>query len=138
MINRTIQQQINSKLSNLLYFLFFYYRDKWIEWSEKKLAIMLYPNITRNFSESWECFDYTSSVSEWDPLSRVANRLLGPVAMSFANGKIKKKYGIVNEREELAAVCQEWVSALGDRPFLHGESPTMPGQQLGLSCLPSS
>lgn len=32
--------------------------DKWLEWSEKKLAVLLYPNITRSMKESWECFRY--------------------------------------------------------------------------------
>jgi microsomal prostaglandin-E synthase 2 len=43
--------------------------DKWSEWSEKKLAVYLYPNITRSFSESYECFGYTSSVASWNVVS---------------------------------------------------------------------
>ena len=45
--------------------------EKWMEWSEKKLAVMLYPNITRNFNESWEAFEYCGDVDEWDSISRI-------------------------------------------------------------------
>lgn len=100
--------------------------EKWMEWSEKRLAVMLYPNITRNFNEAWEAFAYTSNVDSWDPIAKYSNRTLGPVAMYFANGKIKKKYNIVNEREELKAVLEEWTTAVGGKKFLHGDKITMP------------
>ncbi len=101
--------------------------EKWMEWSEKKLAVMLYPNITRNFNESWEAFEYCGDVDEWDSISRISNRYLGPVAMYFANGKIKKKYNIMDERTELLEVVDTWLSALtstnGD--FLQGKVISM-------------
>ena len=88
---------------------------------------MLYPNITRNFNESWEAFGYCGDVDEWDSISRISNRYLGPVAMYFANGKIKKKYNIVDERTELLEVVDTWLSALtstnGD--FLQGKVISM-------------
>lgn len=100
--------------------------EKWMEWSEKRLAVMLYPNITRNFNEAWEAFAYTTSVDSWDPLAKYSNRTLGPVAMYFANGRIKKKYNIINEREELKSVLEEWTSAVAGKKFLHGDRVTMP------------
>ena len=103
---------------------------QWAEWSEARLAVMLYPNITRNFHESWEAFDYCKDVESWTVVDRYTNRVLGPVAMYFANGKVKKKHGIVHEREELAAVCSEWTTAVSKTanagPFLHGAKVTMP------------
>jgi microsomal prostaglandin-E synthase 2 len=103
---------------------------QWAEWSEARLAVMLYPNITRNFQESWEAFDYCKGVESWTVVDRYTNRFFGPVAMYFANGKVKKKHGIVHEREELAAVCSEWTAAVGKTanagPFLHGAKVTMP------------
>lgn len=100
--------------------------EKWMEWSEKKLAVMLYPNFTRNFTESWEAFAYASNVDSWGALAKASNRTIGPLAMYLANGKIKKKYGIVDERAELRTVLAEWTSAIKDRKFLHGEKVTMP------------
>lgn len=98
----------------------------WNDWSEKKLAVMLYPNITRSFGESWECFSYSNDVKTWSAMERLSVRVLGSVAMSFVNGKIKKKYGIVREREELYSLLEEWTTAVGGKAFLHGESPSMP------------
>ncbi len=104
--------------------------DKWSTWSEKKLAVMLYPNITRSMSESWECFGYTEDVLEWNPLARVGTRIAGAAAMTLANGKIKSKYNIVDERAELDAVIKEWVDAVAATadtgPFLHGNTVTLP------------
>jgi len=100
--------------------------EKWSDWSEKRLAVMLYPNITRNLNESWECFGYTSEVLEWNPIVRIGTRMAGAGAMMLANGKIKKKYGIVDERAELEVVLQEWTSAVGSKDFLHGSAVTLP------------
>lgn len=100
--------------------------DKWMEWSEKRLAILLYPNITRSKEECWECFSYADEVSSWGFFWRSAVRSIGPIAMSFANGRIKKKYGIEDERKELKEVLSEWVTALDGKKFLHGEKVTLP------------
>ena len=100
--------------------------EKWGEWSEKRLAVYLYPNITRSMEESWECFGYTGDIKEWTPLNRVGTRVAGTVAMTLANGKIKKKYNIQDERGELQECLNEWLSALGDKKFLHGDAVTLP------------
>jgi microsomal prostaglandin-E synthase 2 len=99
---------------------------EWSDWADLKLAVMLYPNITRTMSESWECFGYIDDVKTWNMPTRAVTKALGTVAMSFANGKIKKKYGIVDERQELLSCLQVWTLALGGKNFLHGDSITMP------------
>ncbi len=99
---------------------------QWNEWSEKKLAVMLYPNITRSFAESWDCFGYSSDVESWSAVQRYLVRVIGPIAMYFVNGKIKKKYGIVNEREELHTLLLDWTGALGANKFLHGDELSLP------------
>lgn len=100
--------------------------EKWMEWSDRKLAVMLYPNITRSFKESWECFEYTNNVQEWSYPERKVTHLAGAFFMMLANGKIKKKYGIVKEREELMAVLTDWTQAVGKKLFLHGNNITLP------------
>ena len=100
--------------------------EQWTLWSEKKLAVMLYPNITRTYNESWECFNYTSSVTSWSYPERKLTHILGAFFMSLANGKIKKKYGIINEREELKTVLNEWTTAIDNKDFLHGSDLTLP------------
>lgn len=100
--------------------------DKWVTWSDKRLAVMLYPNITRSFAESWECFEYVAHEPTWGTANQWITRSVGAVAMMLANGKIKKKYGIVDERAELKACLEEWTAALGGRAFLHGDNVTLP------------
>lgn len=100
--------------------------EHWMEWSEKRLAVMLYPNITRSFEESWECFAYSDNVPTWNAFERFTVRGAGATAMFFANGKIKKKYGIVDERQALKDVLVEWTTALGEKKYLHGEQITLP------------
>lgn len=31
---------------------------RWADWADKKLAVLLFPNITRNFSEAYQAFTY--------------------------------------------------------------------------------
>jgi microsomal prostaglandin-E synthase 2 len=100
--------------------------EKWVQWSESKLAILLYPNITRTFGDSWKAFQYCDEVKSWSASERILNRYLGPVAMYLVSSKIKKKHGIVDEKSELDALLKEWTNALGTNRFLHGEKITLP------------
>lgn len=100
--------------------------EKWTEWSEKRLAVLLYPNITRTREECWECFAYADNVESWSKIWKFAVRNIGPIAMSFANGRIKKKYGIVDERKELKEALEEWCKAVGGKKFLHGNEVSLP------------
>lgn len=118
--------ETKSKNKKILDDLFTGDSEKWMAWSKEQLAVKIYPNITRNFSESWQAFEYTNNVSSWTWYERFGNRVLGPVAMFFANGKVKKKYNIIDERKELMATVQEWTSALGGKNFLHGDYVTAP------------
>ena len=44
--------------------------SEWIQWVDKSLAVLLFPNITRNFSESWQAFGYISDVDSFSPVVR--------------------------------------------------------------------
>ncbi len=96
--------------------------EEWSKWSADKLAVLLYPNITRSFNESWECFGYVNDVKSWHTINRVSNRVLGPIAMSFANGRIKAKYNIWDERKDLKELLSTWTTALNGNKFLHSEN----------------
>jgi microsomal prostaglandin-E synthase 2 len=100
--------------------------EKWAKWSELKLAIVLYPNITGTLSDSWKAFRYCEDISSWSAAERLMNRYLGPVAMYLASSKIKKKYGIVDEKKELDESLKEWTNAIGSNQFLHGDKITLP------------
>lgn len=99
---------------------------KWDEWSEKKLAVYLYPNITRSFSESWECFGYSKDIDTWSKPEQLLVRVFGAAAMSLANGKIKSKYGIKDERKELNEILSVWSDAVGEKKYLHGDQISLP------------
>lgn len=98
---------------------------KWATWADKELAVYIYPNITRNYHESLEAFQYIQDVPHFSFLDKMANMYLGAVAMVFAQGKIKKKYGILNEREEMFDKLGMWVAAVGSEPFLGGKKPNL-------------
>eukprot|EP00287_Rhodomonas_sp_CCMP768_P023205 CAMPEP_0202826524 /NCGR_PEP_ID=MMETSP1389-20130828/13670_1 /ASSEMBLY_ACC=CAM_ASM_000865 /TAXON_ID=302021 /ORGANISM="Rhodomonas sp., Strain CCMP768" /LENGTH=100 /DNA_ID=CAMNT_0049499829 /DNA_START=33 /DNA_END=331 /DNA_ORIENTATION=- len=56
---------------------------------------------------------------------KLANRWIGATAMWLAQGKIKKKYNIDDEREALATCINQWVSALGQKDFMGGAAPDL-------------
>lgn len=59
-------------------------------------------------------------------VDREAARYTGAVAM-YALSKLvlKKKYGIEDEREDLYAAVNDFVSAVGARKFLGGDKPNL-------------
>ena len=93
---------------------------KWLEFADTKLAVLLFPSITRNLFESWEAFGYIKRVPQFGVVQKLGLRVAGAVAMRLANGKIKQKYKIEDERAALARAVSEWiVSGLCGRKF-HG------------------
>ena len=99
----------------------------WTEWVDKDLAVLLFPNITRNFPESWQAFAYINDVDTFSTTQKMLNRVLGPVAMWAAQGKIKKKYNIEDERAAMFKAVYKWadaVEASGDK-FQGGRLPSL-------------
>ena len=97
--------------------------EKWETFCDKKLSVVLFPNITRSLAESWQTFSYISDTRGLSWIDKILNRTLGSVAMRLANSKLKAKYGICDERESLLAVTQEWMDGIsGD--FHGGSSPS--------------
>merc|ERR1712187_462398 len=99
---------------------------KWMEWVDKELAVLLFPNITRSFSESFQAFGYISEVPTFSAASKASNRAVGALAMWLANGKLKKKYKITDERKQLLDTVKMWTDAVGQGPFLQGDSVSLP------------
>jgi glutathione S-transferase len=87
---------------------------------------MLYPNIARSLSESWECFGYVNNVDAWSNFEKGLTRIFGAGFMTLASKKIKQKYSIVDERKELMNALEEWTDAIGSNNYLHGDEITMP------------
>lgn len=99
---------------------------KWLEFVDKELAVLLFPNITRSMLESWEAFGYINEVPHFNPLQKIVLRVSGAFAMRLANGKIKKKYNIEDEREALVNCVNVWIrDGLRTQMFHGGDSPDL-------------
>jgi microsomal prostaglandin-E synthase 2 len=99
---------------------------KWLQFVDKELAVLLFPNITRSMVESWEAFGYINEVPHFNPLQKLVLRLSGSMAMRLANGKIKKKYQISDEREALVKCVNKWIrDGLQSRKFNGGDTPNL-------------
>eukprot|EP00566_Odontella_aurita_P016147 CAMPEP_0113534094 /NCGR_PEP_ID=MMETSP0015_2-20120614/4973_1 /TAXON_ID=2838 /ORGANISM="Odontella" /LENGTH=288 /DNA_ID=CAMNT_0000433227 /DNA_START=126 /DNA_END=992 /DNA_ORIENTATION=- /assembly_acc=CAM_ASM_000160 len=80
----------------------------WKEYASDELAALLYPNICRSLSDSYQAFGYVRDVDSFSPLQKVAIRGLGSLAMYFAASKVKSKRGIIDERKALEQCLTEW------------------------------
>jgi len=97
---------------------------EWAKWSDEKLAVLAFPNITRTFSEAYEAFGYVWGVPHFTQLDKAANQAIGSFFMWMAQGKIKKKYAIDDEREAFISGIDKWMNeAVGSAPFAGGERP---------------
>ena len=70
-------------------------------------------------------FAYVNDVPHFDTKAKLMNRYLGPVAMWAAQGKIKKKYNIDDEREELYNALKVWTDEIGEAEFHGGTKPDL-------------
>ena len=98
---------------------------RWAEWADMELAVLLFPNITRTFGESYQAFSYVKGVPHFSMLDKISNQWIGATAMWAAQGKIKKKYNITDERAALFAALKDWSSEVGEKPFLSGNTPNV-------------
>lgn len=94
-------------------------------WVDSWLVRTLSPNIYRTLGEAWQAFDYLTQ-RNFSPASRLPAQLVGSVAMWGLSGRLKKKYGITDERAALTDALVKWTDAVGpDRPFLGGGAPDL-------------
>mmetsp|Transcript_4789 Transcript_4789/g.7245 ORF Transcript_4789/g.7245 Transcript_4789/m.7245 type:complete len:318 (+) Transcript_4789:41-994(+) len=98
---------------------------KWAKFADDKLAILLYPNITRSFGESLQAFSYIKKVDSFNSFEKYSNLMIGSFAMWMAQGKIKKKYGIKDERESLQKAISLWTNEIKGRQFLGQNEPNL-------------
>lgn len=99
---------------------------EWAAWSDEKLAVLLFPNITRSFAESYQAFSYVQDVPHFSALDKLSNQLVGSFAMWMAQGKIKKKYAIEDERAAVVGAINHWVDeGVGSSSFAGGARPNL-------------
>lgn len=81
-----------------------------VDWAHEKLVILFPPNIYRSLGESFEAFRYISASDHFSPAQRLLLRGTGSLFMWAVSGKLKKKYGIEDERGELHAALATWMA----------------------------
>ena len=96
---------------------------EWSAWALRELAVMMYPNITRTYGECKVALAYADAA--FSPANAFLVKHVGAFGMSMAHGKIKQKYGIVDERAALMERLAAWEAELGDRPFRGGDRPDL-------------
>ena len=79
-------------------------------YDDHQLSMLMFPVITRSPMDSWKAFAYAGGVAQptWSGRDRVLNRVGGALFMWLAQGKIKKKYAIVDEEAELRVALHQW------------------------------
>jgi microsomal prostaglandin-E synthase 2 len=96
------------------------------KWVDDHLVHLLPPNIYLTPAEALRSFEYVTEKGNFGTFARYAAKYTGAAAMYAISGKLKKKYGIVNEREELYAAADDFANAVGDdRPFHGGDAPDL-------------
>lgn len=96
---------------------------RWLTWLDDKLIHLIAPNIYRTMGESLQTFDYIADNAKFSSWQRGTIRYSGAVAMYFIARKLKKKYGIGDEREAIVEALAEWTTAIkeGGGKFLDGK-----------------
>mmetsp|Transcript_23587 Transcript_23587/g.35850 ORF Transcript_23587/g.35850 Transcript_23587/m.35850 type:complete len:284 (-) Transcript_23587:183-1034(-) len=82
--------------------------QRWNDFATDELAPVLYPNICRSLSESYEAFGYVNNVKEFSAMQKGLIRGVGSFAMYIAASKIKSKRNITDERVALSDILTKW------------------------------
>ena len=64
---------------------------EWVTFANEELASLLYPNICRSLTDSYQAFGYVDGVETFSAWQRLTIRSLGSIAMYFAASRVKSK-----------------------------------------------
>lgn len=95
---------------------------EWATWATSKLAVMMYPNMTRSWSECRQALAYLSATDGISAVDAFLTRTVGALGMALAHNKVKAKYGIADERAALWECLAEWQAELDRAAASNGES----------------
>lgn len=68
---------------------------------------------------------FLQDVPHFTLVDKWSNLLIGSTAMWAAQGKIKKKYNIDDERTALFTAIKDWTNEVGKKPFVGGDKPNL-------------
>lgn len=66
--------------------------QKWIRFADEDLAVLLYPNICRTLSDSYQAFGYVDNVTTFSTWQRLSVRTVGSLAMYMAASRVKSEW----------------------------------------------
>lgn len=100
---------------------------RWVQWLDETLIRLIAPNIYRTPSESLQTFQYITENAKFSAWQKGTIRYSGAAAMYMVGRKLKKKYGIADERQAFVDALEEWTSAIEEQggKFLGGHKPGM-------------
>ena len=93
------------------------------QWASEDLVRSLTCSIYRTPSESMQAMQYIISHEEFSWIQKMFNQYAGASIMYIVSKRMKKKYGIEDERQSVYQACSTWIAAVGDRKFLGGDRP---------------
>lgn len=140
------------------------HNEKWVKWADEKLAVLLFPNISRTyvtrrhsssrglsriavsltslskqthrFSDSLGAFRYVWDVPTFGLSAKIGNHLIGAFATwAFARPSVKRKYGITDEREALREALDVWGKEIESTRFGGGNDAPHTGDIAIFGCL---
>ena len=98
----------------------------WRQWVDSRLVKVITVNIYRTAKESFQTFDYIADTGNFTWWEAESARVVGAAMMWGISGRLKKKYDIQGDlREQLYQCADQWVAAVGDRPFMGGDKPNL-------------
>lgn len=99
--------------------------NTWLKWLDDRLIHLIAPNIYRTWSESLQTFEYIADNAKFSTWQRASIKYSGATAMYFVGRRLKKKYDITNEREEMHSAIMEWTDAIrnNEGTFMGGDQP---------------
>ncbi|KAF0984602.1 hypothetical protein FDP41_000501 [Naegleria fowleri] len=101
---------------------------KWRKWVDDTFVHTLAPNIYRSNEEAVEAFEYISEQNGFGWWQKQAVLYGGSFTMYAVAKRLKKKYGIDNEREAIYACGRKWANEALDPskgPFHGGNEPDL-------------
>lgn len=105
-------------------------QQKWRKWVDEKWVRVVTVNIYRTVGESLQTFDYMTGLGKFSTFQTTYVKYGGGLLMYGVGKMMRGKYKIADgkdadPRDDLYACAKEWTAALGARPFMGGETPSL-------------
>ena len=105
-------------------------QKQWRTWVDEKWVRVVTVNIYRTVGESLQTFEYMPSLGKFSAFETTYVKYGGGLLMYMVAKKMRGKYKIADQkdadpRDDLYACAKEWTAAMGERPYMGGDSPSL-------------